>query len=374
MTNHHDLVFQYALTQIAGLSLGKQNALFAQYGNAESVFKAPASELKNLGLKENVVAALKQSQDFAFAETALASFRSQGIQILSCADSHYPKRLREISAHPLLLYYKGDLAICNHSLTLAVVGSRDITPYGERVLKNFIPELVAAGFVIVSGMAFGVDALAHRLCLQAAGSTIGVQAQGADQGYPRAHQKLYEDVSTQGLLFSEYPCAPKYTGPELFPQRNRLLSGLSDGILVIEAKEKSGSLITAYFGVEQNRNVYAVPGNLEQVQSRGCLAIIKQGAKCVLSARDVIEDFTTFNFASKKSGVENLESKKVMRDDFESPLERKIFEFCHATPRTIDEIVESTAEMPAQVMAILTKMELVGKLCDVGGKRFHGVN
>lgn len=364
MTNHRDLSFQYALTQISGLLPGKQKSLLTHYGNAEAVFKASPAELRDFGLKDKIIAALKHAQDFSFAEVALANFRHQGIQVLSCYDAHYPKRLLEIAAHPLLLYCKGDVALLNHSLILAVVGSRDITPYGERVLKNFIPELISAGFVIVSGMAFGVDALAHRLCLQANGSTIGVQAQGVDQGYPRAHQKLYEDVSVQGLLISEYPCSPQYTGPELFPQRNRLLSGLSDGILVIEAKEKSGSLITAYFGVEQNRHVYAVPGNLEQMQSRGCLELIKQGAKLVLSARDVVEDFSSLPF---------MQTKRV-RDDFESPIERKIFDFCHNTPRTIDEIVEKTAELPSQVMAILTKMELVGKLCDVGGKRFHAVN
>jgi DNA processing protein len=213
----------------------------------------------------------------------------QGIEFICFLDCGFPPALAEIPDPPLLLFYRGDLS-CLQKPLLGVVGSRKPTPYGKAACAHLTEQLGQAGFAIVSGLAYGIDAEAHRTALRCKAATIGVLGCGIDQVYPPLHRSLFQDVSRAGLLLSEYPPGtPPFAG--LFPDRNRIISGLSLGVLLIEAAERSGSLITADFALEQGREVFAVPGPIFSPVSAGPHNLIKQGAKLVTGAQDIIEEF-----------------------------------------------------------------------------------
>lgn len=292
------------------------------------------------------------------------SLRARGIFVLNDQDGLYPEKLKHISNRPHELFYRGNVEALQAKALLCVVGSRDMTDYGRRVLEFLIPPLVAKGVVIVSGMAFGVDITAHQLTLKAKGITVGVQAQGVDKGYPRAHQDVYEEIlANNGCMLSEFPFIDEYH-PEakLFPRRNRILSGLSDAVLVVEAKEKSGTIVTAQYALEQDRDVYAVPGGIFSPQSAGCHMLLREGAKPVITAQDILEDF---GFESVKSPVQgNL---------FETSLEERIFTLCRNKPSTLDDIAGSVLDEVPLVSATITKMALTGKLKEVEGRKFVAV-
>ncbi len=212
-----------------------------------------------------------------------------GIDTVTVYDGDlYPKRLREIAQPPWVLYVKGDKGLLTRP-SLAVVGTRKPTPYGLRMTGLLVRELASAGMVIVSGMAAGIDGEAHRAALDAGGMTVAVLGSGVDVVYPPSHRRLYEKLVGEGAVISE---SPPGTRPlkGLFPRRNRLISGLSYGTLVVEAAERSGSLITADFSAEQGREVFAVPGPATSAQNRGTLRLIQQGAKCVIDAGDIFEE------------------------------------------------------------------------------------
>lgn len=284
---------------------------------------------------------------------------------IDAGDTLYPQKLKHISSFPRELYYRGNIGALQAQAILCVVGSRDMTDYGRRVLELLIPPLVEKGFVIVSGMAFGVDIRAHQLTLKAKGITVGVQAQGVDKGYPRTHQDVYEKIlASGGCILSEFPFEEKGKefNPGLFPRRNRILSGLSDAVLVIEAQEKSGTLITASYALEQNRDVYAVPGSIFSLRSAGCHMLIREGAKPVIRPQDILEDF----------GFESVKSP-VQRNLFETPLEEQIFALCLEKPSTLDDIAGSVSDPVSFVSATITKMALMGKLKEVEGRKFAAV-
>lgn len=293
------------------------------------------------------------------------SLRARGISVLNYEDDLYSEKLKHISSPPHVLFYRGDIRLLQAKTILCIVGSRDMTEYGRRVLEFLIPPLVEKGVVIVSGMAFGVDVMAHKLTLKAKGRTVAVQAQGVDCGYPRSHQPVYEDIlASGGLVISEFPFQAdgRRIGPELFPRRNRILSGVSDAVLVVEAKQKSGTLITAQYALEQNRDVYAVPAGIFSPQSVGCLNLIVDGAKPVLTADDILSDF----------GLE-LVKKSKPKDLFETALEQQIFTLCLEKPLTLDDIAGSVSDAVPFVSATITKMALMGHLKEVEGRKFAAV-
>lgn len=212
-----------------------------------------------------------------------------GIEFVCFLDLGFPEALLEIPDPPLLLFYRGDLS-CLQKPLLGVVGSRKPTPYGKAACAHLTEQLCQAGFAIVSGLAYGIDAEAHQTALRCGASTIGVLGCGIDQVYPPLHRKLFQDIGASGLLLSEYPPGtPPVAG--LFPDRNRIISGLCLGVLLIEAAERSGSLITADFALEQGREVFAVPGPIFSPVSAGPHNLIKQGAKLVTGSEDIVEEF-----------------------------------------------------------------------------------
>jgi len=211
---------------------------------------------------------------------------------ISLFHSAYPKRLLEIYNPPLGLFYQGDLALLSKK-SLAVIGARDFTIYGERVVEKFVPELIKEDMVIVSGLARGIDSIAHRTCLKNGGSTIGVIGCGLDCYYPKENQSLQEQLVKEHLLLSEY-CQGTKPLKHHFPARNRIIAGISHGICIIEAKERSGTFITAELALNEGRDVFAVPGSCLQDYSLGCLKIIQEGAKCVYHPQHIIEEIQNY--------------------------------------------------------------------------------
>lgn len=365
-THNEDLIYQIALGQIEGLGPVRQVKLIENFLSAKAICAASKNDLLSTGLLTQELAdQIKSIGDASVHKKTYDKMIALGIQAVHFQDANYPERLKHIASFPVLLFYRGNLDCLHTPRSLGIVGTRQITNYGLKVTQEMVPALVHEGLVIVSGLAFGVDACAHKECLKAHGKTVAVLAQGVDRAYPRMNQDLFHEIVDEGgCVVSEFPFLTTSINPFCFPRRNRIISGLSDGLLVIEAGEKSGSLITARYAMEQNRNVYAIPGALNQKMSRGCLQIIRDGAKLVLSHADILDDF------GLSRPQPNVTVSQTTADLFETPLEKAIFNLCRETPQPIDLIIDSVGEPASYVSATLTKMQLMGKLKDVGGKRF----
>ena len=250
----------------------------------------PVFTLQNYHLKENQIHALLHPNIAQIDENINWMNGSSDREIICFDDSRYPKQLKEISNPPLLLYLQGDISLL-HSAQIALVGSRSCTPYGQDKAYQFAHDLAQAGFTITSGMALGIDGFAHQGALDSSGKTIAVLGTGLNNIYPKRHALLAQQIIENGLLVSEFwPNSPAI--PSHFPRRNRLISGLSLGVLVVEASTRSGSLITARYASEQNRDLFALPGSIDNNQACGCHHLIQQGAKLVMNINDIVEEFT----------------------------------------------------------------------------------
>lgn len=285
-------------------------------------------------------------------------WQRQGVKAITFLDPLYPVSLFHIAQPPLVLFCRGDLSLLCAKPILAVVGTRKMTGYGRQVLEHFIPQFVEAGFVIVSGLAMGVDSLAHQLTVNHGGKTVAVQAQGIDQGYPARNRHVFEEVLRTGLVVSEYLEEPVPVRNSHFPRRNRIISALGEEVLIIEAGEKSGSLITAGFAMDEGKTVCAVPGDVLSPGSVGCHALIKSGAKPFTCMQDILEDFSP-QF-----------SKKItlpVEFSFSSILEEEIFKLCRERSRTLEDLVDSLQRPVSELLSALTLMELKGMLLDIDG-------
>lgn len=273
-------------------------------------------------------------------------------------DEQYPPQLREISQPPKVLHIRGHIP--KHGPMIAVVGTRHCTPYGRRAIDSIVRGLVRAGVVIVSGMANGIDTQAHKAALEAGGETIAVLGSGIDESvlYPQGNKMLAREIEKHGAVISEFdPYAKSET--YYFPQRNRIISGLSLGVLVVEAREKSGALITSNFALEQNREVFAVPGSIHAETSVGPNNLIKQGAKCVTCAEDLLEELAI-----------PIGEETARMPIARTPSEAKIltlFSSRRGEPLHIDTIVQETILSPQEVSSTLTQMELEDVVKNLGG-------
>lgn len=276
-----------------------------------------------------------------------------GVKILSFFDEAYPSALKNIADPPLVLYMKGELD--PNRAAIGIVGARKASDYGLRTARRFSRDLAAAGITVVSGMALGIDAAAHEGALEA-GSTLAVLGSGLAEIYPSSHQSLARRIAEKGALLSEYPMREK-ARPQYFPIRNRLISGLSRGVLVVEAAEKSGSLITADSALEQGREVYAVPGNVDSSFSSGTNRLLRQGAKPVLDAGDILEDFGIY-------------AEPVKKNFTLGPEERALFDTLSLEPLHVDTLVEKTRLGVPQALSALFQMEMKGVVKQLPGKRF----
>lgn len=286
-TSPEEAALWVGLGLIEGLGGQGFRALLSRFGLPQQIFATPHTELSSV-VPAAVARRIAAGPDSEATTSALAWFQIPGNHLLTLADPGYPQSLLEIPDPPPMLYCKGRLELLN-TPTIAIVGSRNATPQGEKTAEAFAHSLSDSGYCIISGMALGIDGAAHRGALQGRSSTIAVVGTGLDIVYPARHRQLAHEIAERGVMVSEFPLGTPSMAQN-FPRRNRIISGISRGCLVVEANLQSGSLITARLAAEQGREVFAIPGSIHSPVSKGCHQLIKQGAKLVDSIHDIIEE------------------------------------------------------------------------------------
>ena len=285
------------------------------------------------------------------------------IKIVTINDNDYPPLLREISYPPLGLYYQGEISYLSDPLCLAVVGTRRVSEYGKLVIEKLIKELIPYNFVIVSGLAFGVDTLSHKAALRNQGKTVAVLGTGLDNIFPKTNISLSKEIIQNGTLISEYPLnTPSFKYH--FPWRNRIISGLSKATLIIEAPEKSGALITANFALEQNRDVFAIPGSIFNRNSQGTNNLIQHGAKLIAQVKDILEEYHL---------APDIKQTKNIR--FDNDLERQIYEMLNFNNSvSVDKIIEKINLNTNEVLIALTSLEMKELIKNIGQGNYVKIN
>jgi DNA processing protein len=367
-----------ALTLTPGLGPTRARRLVEHFGTIAQIFRASLTELEATGLLAVSAQALGTGKALELAQEEAARATASGIHLVSLDDPNYPPRLKQIYDPPPILYVRGATDLLSQP-GIAVVGTRHPTPYGSGMAERLSIDLAARGLVIQSGMARGVDTAAHRGAIAGKGKTIAIFGTGVDVPYPKENTRLSEQiVALGGALVSEFPLGT-FPAPQNFPIRNRIISGMSMGILVVEAAEYSGTRITARCALEQNREVFAVPGNVTNKNSWGPNTLIKQGAKLVATWEDIWEELpenVRLALAPTKpdeSQVAETASLFPSGDNPLSPHERKIYALLKADEAThIDAIVERLEQdmSSSEIFAALFELELAGKVRQLPGKNF----
>ncbi len=365
-----------ALSLTPGLGPTKARKLAEHFGSPEAVFRASLTELESTGIQAISAQSIATGKSMELAREEMARAADAGVTVVSVADTAYPPRLKEIYDPPAILYVRGDAELLTKP-GIAVVGTRHPTPYGSGMAERLACDLASQGLVIISGMARGVDTASHRGAISAKGKTVAVFGTGVDVIYPKENSRLSEQIlALGGALISEFPLGT-FAAPQNFPIRNRILSGMSVGVLVVEAAEYSGTRITARLALEQNRDVFAVPGNVTNKNSWGPNTLIKQGAKLVATWEDVWEDLPTevrlalTPPASPES--QTLSAASLFPDDGLPPHEKLLLSLLKADEAThIDELVEKLESQlsSSEIFAALFELELSGKVRQMPGKNF----
>jgi DNA processing protein len=359
----------FALKSIPGIGNILYKRLINRFCSPENVFAASIEELcKIRGLSKKTAFTIKTYKFRDCLKKEIDDTIKSGFHLITFSDRDYPSLLRHIPDPPPYLYVSGKLMPESHNI--AVVGSRHPTNYGISEAKRLSENLAARGFAIVSGMARGIDSAAHKGALSARGRTIAVLGSGLARIYPPENRKLFETISENGAVISEFSLQ---SPPEAhhFPVRNRIISGMALGTVVVEAAKKSGSLITARLAVEQNREVFAVPGSIQSYKSAGTNSLIKQGAKLVQHIEDIIEELSPQIQESLEPDCHNgyLDNQVKPLPDL-SPDEQRVISHLEPYPIHIDELVRKTAMAPGRLLSILLKFELEGLAEQSPGKRF----
>ncbi len=343
------------LTMVPGIGPLTCRALLERFGDAGNVLDASLSSLKEVGgvgpkLAERLIRARKEID----VESEFALCRERGVDVVAPSDATYPNGLKEIPDPPPLLYRRGTFQ-SSDGLAIAIVGSRRCTPYGLRVAERLAASLARVGVTVISGLARGIDEAAHRGAIRAGGRTLAVMANGLEKVYPPEHEDLAAEIADAGAVISEMSMRQ---GPlaGLFPQRNRIISGLSLGVVVVEATPRSGSLSTAKHAMEQNREVFAVPGPVDSLTSRGCHRLLRDGAKLVETVDDILEELGPLGIEVKAEG-----SSPAVRHPAELKLsdqERFLLGRLEDHPMGVDELTVKSGLAVSQVMATLSVLEV----------------
>ncbi len=352
-----------ALGRVKGLGGVSFKKLTAHFADPTRAFFASPTELEQVeGLHRDVADGLANFADWVAVDDELRRTLDAGIEIVPFSDPSYPERLRAIADPPPCLYVKGALQ-ADDEKAVAIVGSRSASDYGRRVARDLARGLASLGFTVVSGMARGIDGMAHESALQAGGRTIAVLGSGVDRAYPPEHEGLYHRISENGAVISELPIGTRPMAFN-FPARNRLISGLSLGVVVVEATEKSGSLITASLALEQGREIFAVPGEVGASRSRGGHRLIRQGAKLVESVDDIIEEIAPQ--LVRRADAVGQPARALPANAVDNA--RKIYSLLLENTLQVDQVIERSGLPPAQVLEILLDLELQGFLRQAPGK------
>ena len=359
-----DIVTWIALKMIPNLGNITFKRLLERFGDPEAVFNASLDDLVQVeGLRPVTAKRIVAKAWEGDPKAELSNLKKNGARLITFFDSQYPKDLKEIHDPPPLLYVKGN-DIPQNKMVIAVVGSRNPTHYGLKITEEICQSLAIRNIVIASGMARGIDSAAHWGCLKGNGFTIAVLGSGIDIIYPKSNNRLFNSIIENSSVITEFPLG---TPPEAknFPMRNRIISGLAKGVVVIEASKRSGSLITASLALEQGREVLAVPGSIESFKSTGTHFLIKQGAKLVENADDILQELG-LNFPYSKKGEKNKEIPlPPMEED-----EKHIYDILCYYPLHIDHITKQSNMDSATVASLLTRLELKGAIRQLPGKMF----
>ena len=353
------LACQLGLLRTPGVGPRTFAALVGHFGSAEQVFNASAANLASLGLAAETLHGLR-NPDWKTVENDLRWLGIEGHHCLDGQNPSYPAMLGEIADPPPLLFVRGATAALADR-QLAVVGSRNPSPVGEQLAREFSRALVETGFAVTSGLALGIDGAAHQGALDGEGVTFAVAGTGLDQVYPRRHERLAESIVARGgALVSEFP---PLTPPQAsnFPRRNRIISGLSLGVLVVEAALRSGSLITARLALEQGREVFAVPGAVNNPLARGCNALIKQGAKLVETVDDILDEFAFTRLPPKTQPHRQPATGSLDREC------HSLLKYIAYAPTSVDTLVAATGNTPEAIASMLLLMELQGHIVPADG-------
>lgn len=347
---------------VRGIGAVRLQALIQYFGDAASAWKGTPGELREAGLSAKIVERLLELRKGVDLDKLWDKISSQGIHILTWNDETYPPRLKDIEHPPPVLYIRGEY-LPEDFFAVAIVGTRRITPYGRQITEELSTFLASNGITVISGLARGVDALAHGMTLKAGGRTIAVLGCGVDRIYPPENRELAEQMMNRGALISDYPVG---TAPESsnFPPRNRIISGLSLAVIVIEAGETSGALITAEFAAEQGREVFAVPGSILAPQSKGTNKLIQMGAQPLLTPQDLMQALNLTRVGEQKSARKNLPVDEV---------EAQVLKALGTEPLHVDEVRNQTGLPVEKVSAALVMMELKGMVRQVGGMQYVAV-
>ena len=380
------------LTTVEGLTNHSRWLLLEHFHSPEEIYYAETEQIRLVAGMNSAQAALLEKKSLQRAEEILSDCAAKDVFVITVQDAAYPSRLREIYNAPLLLYGKGAMPLFDDEAAVTVVGTRDRTPYGVQVAEELGYELAKQGAVVVSGLAKGIDAAAHRGALRAGGFTAAILGCGVDVVYPAENRRLYEDILATGVLLSEYPPGTRPEGWR-FPERNRIMSGLSLATVVVEADRDSGALITARAALEQGRDVFAVPGPIHAPQSRGCNELIRDGAGLVTCGWDILQEYHN-RFAHRLHpdkavlpelpeggiGQEVAEAKPVVElpvlnlaknrgsltDD-----QVQILRVLDAEEgKLTDDIAEELALPVRRVLSAMTMLEIDGYVTQQGARRF----
>jgi DNA processing protein len=361
------------LRTVKGLSDGTLTRLVREFGSPHAVSSAPLQELQDRGnISRNLATAIRQGpnpQARTKAEHEARRLETEDQTVLTILDPSYPQKLSQIADPPPLLYLSGALEPSDDR-AIAIVGARKASPAGLVFTEELSHTLADLGFTIVSGMARGVDAAAHRGALKAHGRTIAVLGCGIDHTYPPEHRKLREAIETRGAVISEFSLGTQ-PRPYNFPRRNRIISGLSYGVVVTQATQKSGSLITARYALEHNREVFAVPGNVKEGKHEGPHRLIKEGAKLVENVGDIIEELFPQLDESFQDQVKRAASEPRPSAPDLSTQEKEIFNLVTDMPTSVDEVLAQAHYLPAEVLGILLALELKGIIQQVPGSCYR---
>jgi len=352
---NEDIKYWVGFNNIPGIGRVRFAQLDNYFGNLESAWKASPGELKRAGLDSTALRAISQWRDKVSPEAEMEKLDRFSIKVLTYKDSDYPSRLKEIYDYPPVLYIRGSL-LPDDEWCLAVVGTRRATVYGKQVTEEIITDLAQSRITIVSGLAKGIDTVAHRSALAAGGRSLAVFACGLDTVYPPENEKLARDIMERGALISEYPLGTRPRA-ENFPRRNRILSGLSLGVLITEAGETSGAMITANMALEQNREVFAIPGSILSPASRGTNRLIQEGGKLVRDYTDILEELNLTTVSRQ------IEMREILPA---SETESLLLKHLSAEPTHVDEVCQSSGLPAATVSSTLAMMELKGLVKQVG--------
>ena len=355
----NDKKYWIGFNLIKGIGAVRMQGLISYFGDMQTAWNADSDSLAEAGLSAKVIERVNTAKETVSLDQVWEKIEAQGIKILTWNDEEYPARLKEIDQPPPVLYIRGEY-LPDDLFAVAIVGTRKVTPYGRQVTEEIASFLAANGMTVISGLARGVDAIAHQTALKAGGRTIGILGSGVDKIYPPEHRGLAEQMMQRGAIISDYAVG---TPPDAsnFPPRNRIISGLSLAVVVIEAAETSGALITAEFAAVQGREIFAVPGSILAPQSTGTNRLIQKGAQPLLTPADLMQALDLTRIGAQKS------ARKILPAD---ETEARVLSVLGSEPLHVDEIRNQAGLPIEKISATLAMMELKGMVRQVGGMNY----